>query len=220
MAGPSRTCTSELLFQKTDRVLGWESSDPLGSSPARLGLSFLLGSTTGLDTLIPRPLSALPLHSLTFPSGAAGSALGKVQALSQHQGQGPRGALRRTQGHFLASPDDLRGSGAGIGWRRGEGCVCLGECCGGRWGGEGGPGRRGRVCANRRVTCCAAEVNTKWRNMCMRLCAQSCPTLWEPMDCSPPGSSVDGVFQARTLHSVAISSSGASSQPRDRTHIS
>ena len=142
MAGPSRTCTSELLFQKTDRVLGWESSDPLGSSPARLGLSFLLGSTTGLDTLIPRPLSALPLHSLTFPSGAAGSALGKVQALSQHQGQGPRGALRRTQGHFLASPDDLRGSGAGVGRRRGESCVCLGECCGGRWGGEGAPRTR------------------------------------------------------------------------------
>jgi len=29
--------------------------------------------------------------------------------------------------------------------------------------------------------------------------AQSCPTLSDPMDCSPPGSSVHGIFQARTL---------------------
>ena len=29
--------------------------------------------------------------------------------------------------------------------------------------------------------------------------AQSCPTLSHPMDCSPPGSSVHGIFQARVL---------------------
>ena len=29
--------------------------------------------------------------------------------------------------------------------------------------------------------------------------AQSCPTLSDPMDCSPPGSSVHGIFQARVL---------------------
>ena len=29
--------------------------------------------------------------------------------------------------------------------------------------------------------------------------AQSCPTLSDPMDCSPPGSSIHGIFQARTL---------------------
>ena len=29
--------------------------------------------------------------------------------------------------------------------------------------------------------------------------AQSCPTPWDPMDCSPPGSSVHGSFQARVL---------------------
>ena len=34
--------------------------------------------------------------------------------------------------------------------------------------------------------------------------AQSCPTLSDPMDCSPPGSSVDGVFQARGLEWGAI----------------
>ena len=29
--------------------------------------------------------------------------------------------------------------------------------------------------------------------------AQSCPTLSDPMDCSPPGSSIHGIFQARVL---------------------
>ena len=41
-----------------------------------------------------------------------------------------------------------------------------------------------------------------------------------PMDCSPPGSSVHGIFQARILEWVAISSSRGSSPPRDRTHVS
>ena len=35
---------------------------------------------------------------------------------------------------------------------------------------------------------------------------QSCPTLSDPMDCSPPGSSVHGIFQARVLEWVAITS--------------
>ena len=34
--------------------------------------------------------------------------------------------------------------------------------------------------------------------------AQSCPTLYDPMDCSPPGSSVHGIFQARVLEWGAI----------------
>jgi len=37
------------------------------------------------------------------------------------------------------------------------------------------------------------------------LVAQSCPTLWEPMDCSLPGSSVHGIFWARILGWIAIS---------------
>ena len=41
--------------------------------------------------------------------------------------------------------------------------------------------------------------------------AQSCPTLWDPMDCSLPGSSVHGIFQARILEWVAISFSRGSS---------
>ena len=39
---------------------------------------------------------------------------------------------------------------------------------------------------------------------------QSCPTLCDPMDCSPPGSPVPGILQARTLEWVAISFSNAS----------
>ena len=38
--------------------------------------------------------------------------------------------------------------------------------------------------------------------------AQSCPTLSDPMDCSPPGSSVHGIFQARVLEWGAIAFSG------------
>ena len=34
--------------------------------------------------------------------------------------------------------------------------------------------------------------------------AESCPTLSDPMDCSPPGSSVHGIFQARVLEWGAI----------------
>ena len=49
---------------------------------------------------------------------------------------------------------------------------------------------------------------------------QSCPTLCDPMDCSPPGSSVHGILQARILEWVTISSSRASSLPRDRTQVS
>ena len=50
--------------------------------------------------------------------------------------------------------------------------------------------------------------------------AQSCPTLCDPVDCSPPGSSVHGVLQARILEWVAISFSRGSSRPRNRTHVS
>ena len=49
--------------------------------------------------------------------------------------------------------------------------------------------------------------------------AQSCPTLCDPMNCSPPGSSVQGILPARILESVAMSSSRGSSQPKDWTCI-
>ena len=48
----------------------------------------------------------------------------------------------------------------------------------------------------------------------------SCLSLCNPRDCSPPGSSVRGISQARILEWVAISFSGGSSWPRDGTHIS
>ena len=38
--------------------------------------------------------------------------------------------------------------------------------------------------------------------------AQSCPTLSDPMDCSLPGSSIHGIFQARVLEWGAIAFSG------------
>ena len=49
---------------------------------------------------------------------------------------------------------------------------------------------------------------------------QSPPTVCDPMDCSLPGSSVYGIFQARVLEWVAISFSRGSSLPRDRTWVS
>jgi len=58
--------------------------------------------------------------------------------------------------------------------------------------------------------------------LCFCACSvmQSCPTLCDPTDCSPPGSSVHGVFQARILEGVATPSSRGSSRPRDRTRVS
>ena len=52
------------------------------------------------------------------------------------------------------------------------------------------------------------------------LVAQSCLTLFNPMDCSPPGSSVHGILQARILEWVAIPFSRGSSWPRDQTQVS
>ena len=49
--------------------------------------------------------------------------------------------------------------------------------------------------------------------------AQLCLTLCDPMDCSPPGSSIHGILQERILEWVAISFSRGSSWPRDRTQV-
>ena len=49
---------------------------------------------------------------------------------------------------------------------------------------------------------------------------QLCPTLCDPVGCSPPGSYVHGILQARVLEWVAVSSSRGSFPPRDRTHVS
>ena len=52
------------------------------------------------------------------------------------------------------------------------------------------------------------------------LIVQSCLTLCEPADYSPPSSSVHGILEARILEWVAVSFSRGSFQPRDRTYIS
>ena len=57
---------------------------------------------------------------------------------------------------------------------------------------------------------------------CVCVCsgAQLCPTLCDPVDCSPPGFSVHGILQARILEWVAIFSSRGSSWPWDWTRAS
>ena len=52
------------------------------------------------------------------------------------------------------------------------------------------------------------------------LVAQSCPTLWEPTGCSPPGSSVHGILEARILEWVATPFFRGSSWPRGQTQVS
>ena len=52
------------------------------------------------------------------------------------------------------------------------------------------------------------------------LVSQSCPSLWDPRHCSPPGSSVHGILQARILEWVGIQFSRGSSRPRDWTLVS
>ena len=49
---------------------------------------------------------------------------------------------------------------------------------------------------------------------------QLCPTLFDPMDCSPPGSSVHGILQAGILERVAMPFSRGYSRPRDQTWVS
>ena len=48
-----------------------------------------------------------------------------------------------------------------------------------------------------------------------RTSRQSCPTFCKTLDCSPPGSSVHGILQARILEWVAIPFSKGSSRPRN-----
>ena len=52
------------------------------------------------------------------------------------------------------------------------------------------------------------------------LSPQSSPALCDPVDCSPPGSSIQGILQARRMEWVAIPFSRGSSPPRDGTCIS
>ena len=85
-----------------------------------------------------------------------------------------------------------------------------------RWADRHHP--RGRLTSLTCLPNCAAFSEwSQGQKMCSA--AQSCPTLRNPMYCSPPGSSVHGISQTRRLEWVAISSSRASSWLRDRTCI-
>jgi len=59
-----------------------------------------------------------------------------------------------------------------------------------------------------------------WTLKALVLLAQSWLALCDPMDCSPPGSCLHGILQARILEWVAIPFSRGSSWPRDRTQVS
>ena len=59
-----------------------------------------------------------------------------------------------------------------------------------------------------------------WSTYCCYLVTKSCPTLWDPMDCNPPASSVHGIFLAKILEWVVMSSSRGSIRPRDGIHVS
>ena len=66
------------------------------------------------------------------------------------------------------------------------------------------------------------DKKSTWNFLFLPAClvAQSRPILCDPMDCSPPGSSVHRIFQARILEWVTISFSRDSSQPGDWTQVS
>ena len=61
------------------------------------------------------------------------------------------------------------------------------------------------------------NYHSYWWHLCVCSFAQSCPTLCNPMLCSPLGSSVHGILQARILRWVAMPFSRGSSQPKYRT---
>ena len=69
---------------------------------------------------------------------------------------------------------------------------------------------------------CASVSASLSLDVCVCLCvlSQSRPTLCDPIDYSPPGSSVQRIFQARILEWVAFSSSMGSYQHRDQTCVS
>ena len=64
---------------------------------------------------------------------------------------------------------------------------------------------------------CEAGSQATVLSVCVHACsvAKSGPTLCDPKDCSPPGSSAHGILQARILEWVAISFSRGSSRPRE-----
>ena len=86
-------------------------------------------------------------------------------------------------------------------------CVCVCVCvCGVVWCGV--------------VWCGVVWCGVVWCGVCVCVCFPLCLTLYNPRDCSLPGSPVHRIFQTRILEQVAFSFSGGSSWPRDRIHVS
>ena len=80
----------------------------------------------------------------------------------------------------------------------------------------------GRFFINWATTGSIRELN-RWKNevtMCCAKLLQSCLTVCNPMNCSPPGSSGHGILLARILEWVAMPSFRGSFQPRDWTCVS
>ena len=71
-----------------------------------------------------------------------------------------------------------------------------------------------------KVVYCHSIYLTSMQSSVQFSSAQSCPTLCDPMDCSLPGSSIHGIFQATVLEWIAISFYRGSFQPRDWTLVS
>ena len=78
-------------------------------------------------------------------------------------------------------------------------------------------------CTGRQILQHRADREAPDRCMCACMHAKSlqpCATLCDPMDCSPPGVSINGILQARILEWAAIPSSRGSSRPRNWTNVS
>ena len=81
--------------------------------------------------------------------------------------------------------------------------------------------RAANSCTRLKQVSMHTHTGTEHREMFMNafhalcICAQLCPPLCTHRDCSPPDSSVHGIFQARILEWLAISYSRGSSLPRD-----
>ena len=77
------------------------------------------------------------------------------------------------------------------------------------------------VCLKIIYTSCFLVLKVKSKRACMRVkLFQSCLTLCNPTDCSPPGSSVHGTVQAGILEWIALPSSRGFARPRGQTRVS
>ena len=74
--------------------------------------------------------------------------------------------------------------------------------------------------SSRTVWCSGIRNLKEIMDMHVCLVAHSCPALCNPVNCSPPGSSICGISQARTLECIAILFSRGFSWPRDGTQVS